>query len=141
MTNLDSPPEPGALRDLPSAASGLSRLAEPTSESPATISGCGIPITATTANSKPSKGRAVKVSPARQGLDAAKRAKTTIAICSETISGALDQVDTPTKIMALNELIRRLRRRLETEEEKIAEAKRHAPLPLFEKYNPHDLEQ
>lgn len=57
----------------------------------------------------------MKVSPAREGLKKAQRAKTTIAVSAETISLNLDSLDAPTRMMALVELIRRLTRRLETE--------------------------
>lgn len=115
MTTFASPPLAGAPPVRSSAANGISPSAAPISGSADTTFGSGTREHAMNPPSAPSNTS--PASPSRGPLHkrTIARAKTTIAISAETISGQLDKLDPPTRIMALAELIRRFTKRIETE--------------------------
>jgi hypothetical protein len=110
------PAQPTGVRSAPSNEElGIALRASATSASVASTPGSGILERVTSPRSARSNTNRVKVSPDRNGKKKTQRAKTTIAISSETISLNLDSLEPADRMLSLVEMIRRLTRRLETE--------------------------
>jgi hypothetical protein len=107
--------KPGEPQPPPLVAPGIAPHERPTSGFQGIISGSGSAAPGMSPALEPLSGKPAKVSPGRQHKRATARAKTTIAISAEVITGQLDELNTAERMLALVELIRRFTRRLETE--------------------------
>lgn len=122
MRSSELAPQPGVPLGKTVELNGNKPATVLTSASVATISGSGTPGRETKAPSTPSSGKVASPLPDRPSKKEMTRARTTIAISLETIDSQLAKLDSPGRILALVEIIRRATKRLETEGCKIIES-------------------